>query len=266
MTGTAAGTLTLTGTHHDRDGDAMVLSASAGDIVDNLDGTWTWTWTGGASGLVYVTATDSIGLQNQAAFQTQVTSPADVSATKTVSGTFRPGGAIAYTVTLTNASSSPQQAVSGDEFVDALPAGVILTSATASSGTAVASIGSNTVTWNGSIAATGSVTITISATVSPAAAPLDDRQPGHGPLRRGRQRPHQRSHGADRRPGRGRRRRPHQLHGTSSGGRCPGPRRAPARSGPGGSITYTVVLTNTGPAAQFDNPGDEFTDVLPAGL
>lgn len=34
----------------------------------------------------------------------------------------------------------------------------------------------------------------------------------------------------------------------------------------GGSITYTVTLTNTGNGLQLDNAGDEFTDVLPAGL
>jgi uncharacterized repeat protein (TIGR01451 family) len=31
----------------------------------------------------------------------------------------------------------------------------------------------------------------------------------------------------------------------------------------GGSITYTIVLTNNGAGAQGDNPGDEFTDTLP---
>jgi uncharacterized repeat protein (TIGR01451 family) len=31
-------------------------------------------------------------------------------------------------------------------------------------------------------------------------------------------------------------------------------------------VTYTVVLTNAGPGTQGDNPGNEFTDVLPAGL
>jgi uncharacterized repeat protein (TIGR01451 family) len=35
---------------------------------------------------------------------------------------------------------------------------------------------------------------------------------------------------------------------------------------PNGSITYTVVLSNSSTFAQLDNPGDEFTDVLPAGL
>ena len=35
---------------------------------------------------------------------------------------------------------------------------------------------------------------------------------------------------------------------------------------PGGSVTYTVVLTNTSPHAQADNPGNELTDVLPSQL
>jgi uncharacterized repeat protein (TIGR01451 family) len=35
---------------------------------------------------------------------------------------------------------------------------------------------------------------------------------------------------------------------------------------PGSTITYTVVLSNSGPSAQADNFGNEFTDILPAGL
>ena len=35
---------------------------------------------------------------------------------------------------------------------------------------------------------------------------------------------------------------------------------------PGGTVTYTIVLTNTGTGAQPDGPGDELTDLLPAGL
>lgn len=35
---------------------------------------------------------------------------------------------------------------------------------------------------------------------------------------------------------------------------------------PGGTVIYTVVLTNQGEATQNDNPGPEFTDTLPAGL
>ncbi|MEO8276651.1 MAG: hypothetical protein ABI639_10540, partial [Thermoanaerobaculia bacterium] len=35
---------------------------------------------------------------------------------------------------------------------------------------------------------------------------------------------------------------------------------------PGGTVTYTIVITNGGPGAQADNAGDEFTDLLPAEL
>ncbi|WP_165371407.1 fibronectin type III domain-containing protein [Pseudolysobacter antarcticus] len=35
---------------------------------------------------------------------------------------------------------------------------------------------------------------------------------------------------------------------------------------PGATIIYTVVVNNTGLGAQTDNPGDEFTDSLPAGI
>ena len=34
----------------------------------------------------------------------------------------------------------------------------------------------------------------------------------------------------------------------------------------GSQVQYTVVLTNNGATTQQDNPGNEFTDVLPAGL
>ncbi|HSS49574.1 MAG TPA: IPTL-CTERM sorting domain-containing protein, partial [Thermoanaerobaculia bacterium] len=58
----------------------------------------------------------------------------------------------------------------GNEFTDVLPPTLALVSATSSSGTAVATTGTNTVTWNGAIPASGSVTITITATILPAAA------------------------------------------------------------------------------------------------
>src|SRR6185436_14921982 len=60
----------------------------------------------------------------------------------------------------------------GDEFTDVLPATLTLISANATSGTALATVGTNTVTWNGSIPASGSVTVTINATVSPSAVAL----------------------------------------------------------------------------------------------
>src|SRR6185295_2398219 len=35
---------------------------------------------------------------------------------------------------------------------------------------------------------------------------------------------------------------------------------------PGSSVTYTIVLGNSGSGAQADNPGNEFIDTLPAAL
>ncbi|MBV8545648.1 MAG: DUF11 domain-containing protein, partial [Acidobacteria bacterium] len=96
---------------------------------------------------------------------------ANVSGTKTVTGPFFVGSNVTYVVTLTNSGTSAQGDNPGNEFTDVLPAQVALVSATASSGTAVANVGTNTVTWNGGIAPSGgTVTITITATILPAAA------------------------------------------------------------------------------------------------
>jgi uncharacterized repeat protein (TIGR01451 family) len=93
-----------------------------------------------------------------------------VHATKAVSGTYTNGGTVTYTVVLTNNMARDQADNAGDEFTDVLPAGVNLVSASASAGTAVATPGTNTVTWNGVIPLAGSVTVTITATVGAATA------------------------------------------------------------------------------------------------
>jgi uncharacterized repeat protein (TIGR01451 family) len=94
-----------------------------------------------------------------------------VTGTKTVSaGPYAVGGTITYTVTLTNSGTGAQGDNPGNEFTDVLPAQLALVSATATSGTPVATVGTNTVTWNGAIPAGGTVTITITATILPAAA------------------------------------------------------------------------------------------------
>nr|WP_277871151.1 DUF11 domain-containing protein [Dokdonella fugitiva] len=94
---------------------------------------------------------------------------ADVGATKVVSGVFAPGTTVTYAVVLTNGGGA-QGDNPGDEFTDVLPAGLALVSATATGGTAVATVGTNTVTWNGAIPAGGSVTITITATIDASAS------------------------------------------------------------------------------------------------
>ena len=104
---------------------------------------------------------------NSATDTDTVTAPpgATLSGTKTVTGTFQPGGAVTYTVVLTNSGTGVQGDNPGNELTDVLPAGLTLVSATATSGTATATVATRTVTWNGSLAAGGSVTITINATI-----------------------------------------------------------------------------------------------------
>ncbi len=114
---------------------------------------------------------DPDNANNTASAFTTVLSPSAISgATKTVSGGTVPGSVVAYTIVLPNTGSNDQADNPGDEFVDVLPTGLQLASASASSGTAVADGGTNTVRWNGTIPAGGSVTIIIQARILPAAA------------------------------------------------------------------------------------------------
>jgi uncharacterized repeat protein (TIGR01451 family) len=114
---------------------------------------------------------DPTPADHSATADTTVSSPATLSATKTAGGTFAPNSVITYTIVISNSGPSAQSDNPGDEMVDVLPAQLTLINATASSGTAVATVGTNTVTWNGSIPAGGSVTITIQALIEPDIAP-----------------------------------------------------------------------------------------------
>ncbi len=82
---------------------------------------------------------------------TTVQTPAAVIATKTASGSYLPGGLLTYTIVLTNTGTTAQLDNPGDELVDVLPSSLALVNATATSGTAVATVATNTVTWNGAI-------------------------------------------------------------------------------------------------------------------
>jgi uncharacterized repeat protein (TIGR01451 family) len=105
---------------------------------------------------------------------------AAVSGTKTASGTFAQNGNVTYTIVLTNNGSATQADNTGPEFTDVLPSQLSLVSASATSGTAVATTGTNTVTWDGSIPLLGgSVTITIQATVKPTSGGLTASNQGN---------------------------------------------------------------------------------------
>ena len=102
----------------------------------------------------------------------QVLSPSDVSGTKALTsppgGWPRQGDPVVYTIVLANASAYPQPDNTGDEFTDTLPPQLVLSGASATSGTATTA--GNTVSWNGAIPAGGSVTITVDAVVADGAA------------------------------------------------------------------------------------------------
>jgi uncharacterized repeat protein (TIGR01451 family) len=90
-----------------------------------------------------------------------------ISGTKAVSSGPHPqGSTVTYTVVLRNTGTGAQPDNVGNEFTDVLPSQLTLVDATATSGVALATLGTNTVTWNGAIPAGGSVTITIHATVN----------------------------------------------------------------------------------------------------
>jgi len=130
------------------------LSALNGE---NPQGTWTLYLgdTAGADPLCHYSFT--LDLETSAA-ASDVTGTKEITASNPVEG-----GSVTYTVILTNSSASAQLDNPGDEFTDVLPGDLILTGAIADSGTA-STVG-NTVSWNGSIPGSGTVTITIDATI-----------------------------------------------------------------------------------------------------
>jgi hypothetical protein len=85
-----------------------------------------------------------------------------VSGTKSFSGELTPdGGSVIYSITLANSGSQPQGDRPGNELSDTLSSDLTLLAASATAGSAT--ISGNTVSWNGSIPASGSVGITINA-------------------------------------------------------------------------------------------------------
>src|SRR5262249_28103716 len=91
---------------------------------------------------------------------------------KSVSGLFLQAGTpVTYMVVLTNSGTGTQQDNPGNELTDVLPSSLTLVSASATSGTTGVVVATNTGTWNGSIPAGGTVTITINATIKINVAP-----------------------------------------------------------------------------------------------
>ncbi len=207
---------------------------------------------------------DPDNANNTASATTNVLSPAAVTGTKTVAGTFLPGNTVTYTIVLTNSAKFDQQDNPGSELTDFVSSALTLVDASATSGTATANVGTNTVTWSGAIPALGSVTITYHATIkagtsgqtiSNQAAIAYDAD-GNGTNE---------ASGATDDPSTPAVDDP-TVFQVLSPAAVTATKTVAGSFAPGSSVTYTVTLTNHGSAAQLDNPGDELTDVLPPQL
>lgn len=110
---------------------------------------------------------DSNGSNNTATASAAASTSPNVSAAKSVAGgaTHGEGSVVTYTIVLTNTGTLVQADNPGNELTDVLPSSLTLIGASATSGTAVANLGTNTVTWNGAIPGSGSVTVSIQALV-----------------------------------------------------------------------------------------------------
>jgi uncharacterized repeat protein (TIGR01451 family) len=187
---------------------------------------------------------------------------AAVTATKTVTGTFQVGGTVTYTVTLTNNGTGNQADNAGHEFTDALPASLTLVSATATSGTA--STAGNTASWDGSLAPLGgSVTITITATVNAGAQGTTISNQGTVSYDSNNDGTNDATASTDD-PGAGGTSDPTTFAVGSAA--VSATKTVSGTFTVGSTVTYTVVLSNSGASASPDNAGNELTDTLPSSL
>ncbi len=187
-----------------------------------------------------------------------------ITATKTVAGTFNVGQTVTYTVVLTNTGTIGQADNPGNELTDILPAGVTLVSASATSGTAVATVGTNTVTWNGVLAPLGgTATITITATINAGTQGQTVTSQGTVSYDANGDGTNEATLLTDD-PG---------VAGAANptafvvGGATISATKAVAGTFQTfGTVTYTIVLQNSGSSDSLDSATHELTDVLPAAL
>ena len=255
---------------------ALVNPALPADTIPNLsryDGTSTkGTWSALAADLFSAATGGVDGNGSLNAWSILVTpvhfdcvafaGAANVTATKTVSGTFAVGGTITYTVTLTNSGTAAQGDNPGHEFTDTLPASLTLTGATASSGTAATA--GNTVNWDGTIAPLGgTVTITITATVNAGAQGTSISNQGTVSYDSNNDGTNDASNPTDD-PGAGGASDPTVF--AVANAVVTATKTVSGTFTVGGTVTYTIVLTNSGSGATADNAGNELTDTVPASL
>jgi uncharacterized repeat protein (TIGR01451 family) len=245
-------------------GETATLSFSvtapnfAGNLVNNASTT-------SNAAVVRGGAVDPNPGDNAATATVLVLSPAAVTATKTVAGSFVEGGAVTYTVVLANSGAFDQQDNPGHEFTDVLPAQLTLVSASATAGTAVATVGTNTVTWDGKVPAAGSVTITIHATIKTGTALQTVTNQGTAGYDADGNGTNESSTFTDD-PAVAGKADPTSFKVASPATISTHTKTVSGTFAEGGTVTYTVVIGNSSAQTQQDNPGDEFTDVLPSLL
>lgn len=178
---------------------------------------------------------------------------ADLSVTKDDGqATAVPGSSVTYTIVVANAGPS---VVASATVADTFPAaftGVTWTCA-ASAGSTCAATGAGDIADTADLLAGGTVTYTATGTIDPTffgvLSNTADAQPGPGVI------------DTD----------PSNNAATdnttvASSSDMTGTKEVTGNFVEGGTVTYVVVLTNNAATAQFDNPGDEFVDVLPSEL
>jgi uncharacterized repeat protein (TIGR01451 family) len=220
------------------------------------------------------TTADPNAVNNTDSETIQIVSAATVTATMTASGTFQPGSNVTYTAILSNSGPSTQQNNPGNEFTATLPSSMTLVSVNSSVLSPETALRSEpvtnageTATWNGTIPAGGSVTITIVAQIGPlvaggtvisyqGTANYDANGDGINDTAALTNDPSTGAAGDA------------TAFAVSSPATVASPTKTVStrRAQIGDTITYTISIPNSGPAAQSDNPGNELVDILPAGL
>ncbi len=188
-----------------------------------------------------------------------------LTATKAITGGDQiAGGTVVYTVTLTNEGTGTQPDNAGFEFTDTLPAGLIVGTPTATSGT-VSAAAANPVTWDGTLLPGQSVAITIPCTIAAGTAGQTISAQGTALIDADRNGTNETSVPTD-------------APGGAVGDAtvfvvlaAPAPVITATKVVSGSfvidsAVVYTITLTNSGTADQLDNAGAEFTDTLPALL
>jgi uncharacterized repeat protein (TIGR01451 family) len=254
-TGAIGGTCTAAGSGNLND---TVNLPSGGSVTYTASCTISAAATGSLVNTATVAApagvTDPVPGNNSATDTDALGASADLSVTKTDGVTsVTAGGSATYTIVASNAGPS---AATGATVTDTFPASLTCTwtCAGAGGGTCTAA-GSGNIGDTVNLPSGGSVTYTASCTISVAAtgtlantatvtapAGVTDPTPGNNSAT------------------------DTDTVNAAPGASVSGTKTASGTFTPGSTVTYTIILTNSGTGAQADNPGNELIDVLPAQL